>query len=305
MLRARRGRAEVRSRHGLGSKRRWLGVGMIVLALTITASSAVALSARSQEAARVSSVKSRCCFEITVTAGTHLHVDYNVDGPTAGNYPQGIHEVDAQWVGHQIFEYSEYNGRPVITGLLGGGARFWAWFEDTGQWTFSGTAGDSASCIRDTLTDPSFPSSQLHWLDTVSFLHFVDGGRLIRVAVDRGPRFSGAFSKCGLGISSAGTSAAKSAWDGLNQPWSWTIKDWTRNQWRHAPSLERTVKQYLPVGLNVMYNGHVERVRSASLIVSIDYFPRRRLAAEAKSFRAMFPLDSPGMRLVVDDESRG
>lgn len=289
------------------SRSTWLALGIGATAV-VFAASANTLFAGPHTQGRTASLKTRCCFEATISVSVSLHAEYS-DGPDPVNnpiFPYGFHQVDAAWVGHQIFEYSEYGTKPVIIGLLGGGSRFWAQLQDKSSWDLA--LGDTAQCFRVTTTDPKWPNPKLHWLETASFIHFVQPGRFIRVSVTAGQHFSGVFSKCGYAVSYHGSGRSQALWDGLNQPWTWTIKGPTRDRWRHGTTFQRVVPEKLPI--NKTHNGahggaHLIRARQAQLVVVIRYFPKSDLAAESKRFRGQYPLDSPGMRLVVDNECRG
>jgi hypothetical protein len=283
----------------------------LVIALVVVSAAG---SASARPTADASAVHFRCCWDASIAADVSLHVEYpcaqpgkSCADPTAARYPFGSHLFDTEWRGEEIFRYREANGVPGISAApdLAGGARFWLYVKDHGLWDFS--VDDGAQCLRVTTTDPAVGTTKPHWLAANSFIHFVASGRFIRIAINASG-FRGVFSKCGLGVSYHGASADRAAWDGLNEPWQWTVKGPTRDQWRHARSLLRTVRRTLPA--NTLHTGpgggaqHYMRLRIDSLVVSLRYVAPSRLAAEAKRFKREYPTNSKGVRLVEDDECR-
>ncbi len=289
-------------------------VGVLAAIAVAIATASVAGSASGHTPSRATNVKVRCCWEATISASVYLQVEYpcappgaSCADPNSAIYPYGVHQFSVDWRGQEIFQYRESNRAPGISAApeLIGASRVWTYVKDHGLWDFA--PNDGAQCLRVTTTDPKLGTAKPHWLLTNTFFHFVPPGRFIRVSINRSG-FSGIFSKCGLGVSYHGANANKATWDGLNEPWVWMIKGPTRDQWRHAQTLQRTVTQDLP--RNELHGGpnggaqHYVRAGKASLFVLLRYIPRKDLGAEGKRYKTEFPLNSPGLRLVTDDECR-
>jgi hypothetical protein len=273
---------------------------------TVSGSSRQVLGHIEQRSARpASTLLERCCFLLEVRESGHIHATYpgelGSDGSLAS--PEGYHQMNADWSGEEIISYRESGGRPILAEVFaGGGARVRADVWERGEWLLPD--GRRLSCLVYHSTSPREFDSNFKdgWMKSESLLEFVQPKGTLDVYSGR--LVSAYFgTHCGYGADHHFVNASKPAWGGMNQPYEWTFKSWTRARWLHAKTLVKSIPQSVPA--NVPQPGGFSWLGGANsegIVVVAQYFPRTQLAAMAKRLAAEFPITSHGVNLLEDRE---
>jgi hypothetical protein len=258
-------------------------------------------------ASRTGSVPSsptRCCFEVSVYAGTTLQAFYptcNHEEPCSDDEREfwvgGYHTILASWQGSWLARYTEVNRAPYLASAAlsaSSSARIEAGLEDKVDWSFPSRAEHIA-------VTGGMERGTNGWMPAKRMLSFIGPGSYLHVAP--GPAIWNTVAKCGSklgGPSYHGRSLARADWDGLDGPWQWVVKSPPRVRFRYATkpfsisSSQSFKRQETRGGRFHLISG------TDSLTVFFVYFPEKDLQKRLKQFAGKHPITSRGLKTLSD-----